>query len=190
MSESDHSKCWAYLLAKEEEAFKKATNDSKEIGPARRELLAREWFEALAMVLTEYLRSHGQPGKRSPLYPIPSAAIGRAAGLAENFAAGRIPLILRDINSGGHPSRSPLERRDIATALSYIEHARAARISDRAFIKIVAEAFDVDRSTVRDWEKNRDEIFRGLTVTPVEKFPSALRTAGARYKTNREAKPQ
>ncbi|GGF53496.1 hypothetical protein [Mameliella alba] len=189
MIETERSKRWADLLRKEEEAFKKASNDSKEFGPARRELLAREWFEALAMVLTEYFRSLGQPGKGVPLYPFPGAAIGRAAGLAEHFAAGRIPLIVQDINAGGHPSRSPPERRDIATALSYIEHARAARISDRSFIKSVTEAFEVDRSTVRDWEKNRGEIFRGLTITPVEKFPSALRTAGARYKTNRETRP-
>lgn len=185
MSLAERSKRWAELRFAEEQAAKKALNDSETLGPARREALSRDYFEALATLLFEYARSHGRPNEGGPLEPFPGAAIRRVATLADDLSTGRIHKIIHDVNAGGRPSRSLLERRDIAVALNYIEFARAGKIADRAFVKTVSEAFSVDRTTIRDWQKQHDDIIRELKKTPVELFPQALLEAGARYQFNR-----
>jgi hypothetical protein len=174
------------LIKDEAGAFERARRNSEDAGPQQRETLAREWFAASAKLLKEYSRSHALPEQGGALQPYPGDAILRLANLAEALAAGRVPQAVADIAAaGGRPERWPGERRDIATALQYIELAKAGTIVDKRFIVTVCDAFSVDRTTVRDWQKRGEEILRDLPLKLPELFPEALLIAGARYHFNR-----
>lgn len=172
------------LLKEEADAFQRALGQSEKAGPAQRENLSRDWFAASSRLLKEYMRVRLQPTETEP--PFPWEAIGRMANLAEALSCGRLPQPVQDVTAyGGAPYRWPGNRRDIAVALDYIEHARDGKIQDKAFITSVVKAFQVDRTTVRDWQKVADEIREGFSALPAEGFPEALKKAGARYHFNR-----
>lgn len=187
MSEETREQHFLRLLSEEAESFERAASQSENAGPAQRENLARDWFGAQARLLNAYWRSEVFPCENPPLKPFPAGAIGRVAKLMETLSTGNIPDPVKDVTAaGGSPDKWPLKRRDIATAIDYIEHARRGVIAERAFIKKVTEAFRVDRSTVRDWLKKSDKITDGLKQIPAEDFPDALLKAGARYHFNRK----
>lgn len=174
----DRSKRWAKVLQEEETAFQKAVNGAPNMGPARHEALARDWFNALKVVLAEFYNWPRTPFDGEP-FPFPCGPIQRIVSLSEELAAGRMPLLAQDVTAaGGRPSRPPLERRDIATALSFIKHVKEDRISEKAFIVMVSEAFGVDRTTVQRWCRDSQEITQGLPEIPVTSFPDALEMRG------------
>lgn len=186
MSEETREHRYLRLIQEEREAFERAARQSESAGPAQREGLAREWFSASARLLKEYRRSRAVPLEGGELEPYPVEAIDRLAELAEALAVGRIPQPVKDVTAaGGRPERWPGERRDIATALQYIAQAKTGAIADHRFIITVSEAFSVDRTTVRDWQQNSEEILRETRELPADDLPAALRRAGARYHFNR-----
>ncbi len=174
MSGEGHENLLLRLMAEEEMAFQRARRNSETSGPAQRENLSREWFKALAAVLRQHHHSRNLP-----------SAIGRAANLFDALAAGRLPQPITDVNaSGGRPERWPGERKDIATAIHYLELAKSKEIQDKAHNVTVAKAFQVDRTTVQNWFRDREKICSGLPKTPAHCFPEALTKAGARFHFN------
>ncbi|MCM2560923.1 hypothetical protein M8756_02325 [Lutimaribacter sp. EGI FJ00015] len=186
MSDEPRQNCYLRLLSEERAAFERASK-VPDADRARRTILSREWFEALHKLLNEYCHSLMQPEETGPLKPFPSDAILACSNIAQMLASGNIPQPIKDINLiGGSPDRWPGECRDIATALDYIEHARAGTIRDRAFIVSVSTVFQVDRTTVRDWQNASEQIRTGFEKIPAHQFPNALLKAGARYHFNRK----
>lgn len=174
------------LQAEEAKSFKRAASQSENAGPAQRENLSREWFAASSRLIKEYIQvqSRDSGGIASPT--LPWEALLRLAKLAEALSIGRLPQPVQDVTaSGGRPGRWTGERRDIAVALDYIDYAKTGRVRDKAFIARVADAFKVDRTTVRDWQNAANDIHEGFSPLPVERFPKALEKAGARYHFNR-----
>ena len=174
------------LQAEEASSFERARSQAKSAGPAKRGNLSREWFGASSRLIKEYLRISSQESEGVVIPTPPREALLRMANLAEALSAGRTPDPVKDVTvSGGRPDRWPMERRDIAVALDYIEHSKAERIKDKAYIVSVTDAFQVDRTTVRDWQRAASDIRDGLSPLPAESFPDALKKAGARYHFNR-----
>ena len=174
------------LQADEANSFERARSQAKSAGPAKRENLSREWFAASSRLIKEYLRISSQQSEGVVIPAPPSEALLRMANIAEALSAGRIPDPVKDVTAaGGRPNKWPMERRDIAVALDYIEHAKAGRIKDKAYAKRVENAFQVDRTTVRDWQRKASDIRDGLSPWPAESCPDALKKAGARYHFNR-----
>lgn len=185
MNEDSREHRWRRLIAEEREAFERARN-AETAGPQRRLVLSREWFAASAKLMKEHHRSYALPMEGGPLEPYPGDAVGRAANLMEHFAAGRLPQPVEDaIGAGGRPEKWPRERRAIAAAIHYLAHVKAGTIKDGAPNVTVLEAFQVDRTTVHSWWRNRKAICEGILDTPAERFPEALRKAGALYHFNR-----
>lgn len=186
MSEETREERYLRLLSEEEDAFQRASRVADTQQYARRMALSRDWFDAQARVLKEYLHSQVKPSEGGALQPFPTNAVSRAANLAEMLSTGNIHQVIKDVTvNGGAPDRWPGERRDVAVALDYIAHAKAGQIQDRAFIKRVVDAFQVDRTTVRDWLDRQEELTQGFSQMPPEQFPEALHEAGARYHFNR-----
>ena len=115
--------------------------NKKERGLISREVLSRDWFAAMARLLDEAVKENSRPRDGIRADPFPTQAINRMARLAESLSHGNVPPLVTDVNAGGRPGRSLLERRDIAVALSYVELARKGTLADGAFIKTVSEAF-------------------------------------------------
>lgn len=187
----ENSKNWRILVEAEHKAFERCRHAAEnDIGPARREAYARDWFAASGELLTEFARSHGPDHEGAPHSPVPVEAIARTARLFETLSAGLLDDAIRDAigrkGTGGHPQMWPGQRRDIAVALRYIDAARAGAIADRAFIKTVTEAFQVDRTTVNKWLQRREIILDGHPEWPADQLLMMLRTAGARYHFNRK----
>ena len=176
---------WARLLHEESEAFERVRRNQVTASPAQRENFAREWFAAANAVLMMYLRSIVALHEGGPLVPAPGDVIGRAARLMEGFSVGVVPQVVDDINANGRPGYWPGERRDIAVALDYIRHVETGAIVDRKPNVTVHNAFDVDRTTVQNWAKDRERICAGLPQAPAECFPEALEHAGGQYQFNR-----
>lgn len=174
---------WQILIEAERETFERAARNADSAGPAKRTNLSRDWFRASSSLLKEHCRliSIGEPPS-----PFPIEAIRRAANLMDALATGRLPQPVTDASaSGGRPERWPGERKDVATAISYLHYVKAKLITDRAPNVSVSCAFQVDRTTVQKWWRNREEICKGIEQTPVDQFPNALSVAGARYHFNR-----
>lgn len=175
------------LQAEEAKSFERAARQSETAGPARREILAREWFAASSRLMKEYIRVQSRASGDTASPRLPRAALLRMANLAEALSKGRLPQPVQDVTaSGGRPSRWPSELSDIAVALDYIDYAKTGRVRDRYFIASVARAFQVDPTTVRGWQKEANDIREGRSSVPVESFPNALLQAGARYHYNRK----
>lgn len=174
------------LQAEEAESFERAERQSENAGSARRLILSREWFAASSRLIKEYIRVQSQASGDTASPRLPWEALLRMANLAEALSNGRLPQPVQDVTAnGGRPDRWPMERRDIAVALDYIDYAKTGRVRDRAFIVSITDAFQVDRTTVRDWQKAANDIRLGLSPVAAERFPEALRKAGARYHFNR-----
>ena len=189
MTDESRAHRWRRLIREEREAFEKCQRNAECDRPSQRENLAREWFAASARLLQEHMTSHIAIHEGGPLEPYPCDAIGRAFKLMQTLSTGNIPQPVWDITAGGgHPNRWPGIRQDLATAVDYIRLAKAGEIEDRKFIKTVAEAFQVDRTTVHGWCKDSERICDGFRETPAKAFPRALRIAGARYHYNRTGK--
>ena len=187
MSDESHENRLLRLIDEEERAFESARRNAETAGPAQRENLSREWFKALAAVLRQHHDSHILPSESDEDDLYPTSAIGRAAYLFEAFSAGCLPQPVTDLNaSGGRPERWPGAKRDIATAVHYLELAKSNEIQDKAYNVTVAKAFQVDRTTVQNWFRDRDEICSALPKTPAHRFPEALTEAGARFHFNRK----
>ena len=73
----------------------------------------------------------------------------------------------------------------LATAVHYISLAKSGAIKDRAYTKTVAEAFNVDRTTVQTWWRDRRRISADISAPRPEDIVTMLRVAGARYHFNR-----
>lgn len=176
---------WRQLIEEEKRAYARALSAEDKGGAAKRENLSREWFAALGELMSEHSRSHIAPHEDGPLEPYPVDAIVRVSNLMKTLAAGRVPQIVKDISAaGGRPGRWPLQRRDIAIALRYIDLVKDKKIKQRAFNRTVAEAFGVDRTTVQSWWKARDKYLSDIPDTPADQFPRKLHEAGARYRFN------
>ena len=186
MTDDDSKQDWLRLVHEEQKAFDHAKGLPDDASPTKRENAARDWFLASSKLLLEFLWQNAYANVRFP-GPFPGDAIGRIASLADALAQGRLPDPIVDATaSGGRPGRWRGERRNIATAIRYVELAKAGEIQDRRPIVAVVEAFQVERSTVQRWLRDRGQICEGLPETPAEQFPEALRRAGARYHFNRK----
>lgn len=174
------------LINEEREAFERARKHQDSDNVYAREQCAREMFEAQYCLLKELARELTDPGKEPSDTPFLYEPLLRIAKMLEALSVGKRVQAIEDVTvAGGRPERYPDERRDVAVALRYIEHARAREISDHAFIASVSKAFQVDRTTVRDWLKNRDSILEGLPELTASMCRAKLAQAGARYHFNR-----
>jgi hypothetical protein len=187
MNDDNPEHHYLQMVQAEKDAFERAKKASETAGPERREALARDWFNAASKLLQMHWRSHAMPDHSGPLEPYPGDAILRLANLAEALASGRLPQPIRDVTAaGGRPERWPGERKDIAIALHYIALAQRGEIKDPRFIVTVCKAFQVDRTTVRDWQAKNEEILRDMRLPAVGEYPDALHKAGARFHFNRK----
>lgn len=140
---------------------------------------AQDWFHELAQFFSEY-RKHefGDFSRGSEIF-------GRVQRLLEALAIGKLPdpVRLATIREGN--KRWPAERKDVATAVFYVEAARNGEIVDRSFNKTVCLHYNVQPQTVRRWVRDRDQICEGIKKPPVSRLPALMEAHGRRYKSAR-----
>lgn len=170
----------------EEDTFHKSEGLKDSEDSSRHTLFARDWLAASASLLREHGKAVLETEEGGSVEPRLYFALVRAANLIEALSCGRTPKAVKDaIGTGGRPEWWPGERADIAVAIQYIELAKAGALKDHRFIVTVSEAFQVDRTTVYLWQKDKERICDGIPQSYPHQFPIKLKEAGARYHFNR-----
>jgi hypothetical protein len=164
--------------------------------------LTRHLFECGALVLTCYCHDLNWPegplGR--PLQPFPPVLAKIYADFARYLAAGKLPGPISDALRPGAPATGPEELRDQGWAVAYLLAVGEGIVADRKPTATVADAFAIDRRTIRRWKKKL--VASGMswhdmvpgTVPEAERgkfIGGRMRTAGQRYlKQGRLATPR
>jgi len=113
----------------------------------------RDTEDTLQRLVYESLQLYVQAPKR-PLPPTAVTLLGLA--FRDVVSGERSPLFEPKKKRSGDRS-SPLQDQIYrGIAIAYIELARTGVIDDRTFLKTVREAYDVDGSTLPNWEKDAE----------------------------------
>jgi hypothetical protein len=172
------------VMKEERTAFKRMT--IKGAGPDQDAIRASEWLAASSQLLSELVGAacHFQDGGFGASFPC--EALNRVKILLEDLSVGQMSdPIDAAVSRPGRRERTRLERRDIAIAVFYVQAAKKGDIPDRAYIKTVAEAYDVDRTAVQTWVRDRDRICAKVTRPVVELLKKRMLQAAKRYRCNR-----
>jgi hypothetical protein len=98
-------------------------------------------------------------------------------GLCGYLAVGKVPAPITDVHGAGQKKPGPTERRDIRIAATYVNAAKAGKITDATPIKTITKAFGVGQRTAEGWARDSTDL-------PVETpgiLPSLVERAGRRY---------
>ncbi|MBM0207612.1 hypothetical protein JNW90_35035 [Micromonospora sp. STR1s_5] len=112
--------------------------------------LSRSYFRALGdLMLRLAIVADENPSAEERKLPFEIAYM-----LWEHFdmiGVGKIPGPVEASRERGVSSHRPVERKDICCAVAYVVAAKCGDVKDRAHVKTVATAFEVDKRTVQGW---------------------------------------
>lgn len=173
------------LLQKERDAHEEALTRGDDGLLSTQRVIAQEWLTTKADLLRAIEVAIGD-GVGGIVPQQASQALGSVAILLYQLADGNLPQPVDVIASApGARPRWHGERRDVAVAVLYIEMVKAGLIADRRFRATVAEAYNVEPSTVDKWRRD-ETITAGFTPPddPAE-MVAIMKQSGARYHFNR-----
>jgi hypothetical protein len=139
-------------IADAEEAVRYAAQLlSEAAGKPQAPALARAYFAAWVNLL----KFHHPISWNSKSTQLPPDLAAMLTGLFGYLAVGQIPRPIADAAAGsGRRGIGPTERKDIQTAVDYVEAAKRGNILDRSPVKTICEHYGVGRSTVQGWKRS------------------------------------
>ncbi len=148
----------------------------------------RDWWGSIEKLLDFHVKEMAESPEVHR--DIPIDVLSALRGFAGYLAVWQIPGPIAHAATEGRRNIGPSYRRDVGFAVAYIlaakqgiqHHGEIVTIADKAPVKTVCEAFDVSRTTVRDWQRIVPVAYLGANRVDAEIVTNLMKSAAERYR--------